>query len=154
MATPLYATKFNKPFRSDTDTDASQPSSENSLVHTTIFYIGSESVGLTNLLMTHASSKVCLLPFLLPIIIFISSDPLIQLNISNHLESSQIYKLLMGRYTIVQKAKDADVFGILVGTLGVGKFVLQSVYPPSGSPLPKLKRTHHVASYLPLFTSP
>ena len=26
----------------------------------------------------------------------------------------------MRRYAIVQKARDADVFGILVGTLGVG----------------------------------
>ena len=29
-------------------------------------------------------------------------------------------KLLMRRYALVQKARDADVFGILVGTLGVG----------------------------------
>lgn len=28
--------------------------------------------------------------------------------------------MLMRRYAIVQKARDADVFGILVGTLGVG----------------------------------
>ena len=27
----------------------------------------------------------------------------------------------MRRYAMVQKARDADVFGILVGTLGVGK---------------------------------
>ena len=27
----------------------------------------------------------------------------------------------MRRYVAVQKARDADVFGILVGTLGVGK---------------------------------
>lgn len=27
----------------------------------------------------------------------------------------------MRRYAVVQKARDADVFGILVGTLGVGK---------------------------------
>jgi len=27
----------------------------------------------------------------------------------------------MRRYAIVQKARDADIFGILVGTLGVGK---------------------------------
>jgi len=26
----------------------------------------------------------------------------------------------MRRYAVVQKARDADVFGILVGTLGVG----------------------------------
>lgn len=30
----------------------------------------------------------------------------------------------MRRYAIVQKARDADVFGILVGTLGVGQFFL------------------------------
>lgn len=29
----------------------------------------------------------------------------------------------MRRYAAVQKARDADVFGILVGTLGVGEFV-------------------------------
>jgi diphthamide biosynthesis protein 2 len=28
--------------------------------------------------------------------------------------------MLMRRYAIVQKARDADVFGILIGTLGVG----------------------------------
>lgn len=27
----------------------------------------------------------------------------------------------MRRYAVVQKARDADVFGILVGTLGVGE---------------------------------
>ena len=47
------------------NTDAAQPSSEIPLTHNTIFYIGSESVGLTNLLMTNASSKVRLL-FLSP----------------------------------------------------------------------------------------
>ena len=52
---------INIPPAPDTDADAAQPSSEISLAHTTIFYIGSESVGLTNLLMTNASSKVRLL---------------------------------------------------------------------------------------------
>jgi diphthamide synthase subunit DPH2 len=28
----------------------------------------------------------------------------------------------MRRYAIIQKARDADVIGILVGTLGVGKY--------------------------------
>lgn len=28
----------------------------------------------------------------------------------------------MRRYAVVQKARDADVFGILVGTLGVGEY--------------------------------
>ena len=31
-------------------------------------------------------------------------------------------KLLMRRYALVQQARDADVFGILVGTLGVCEF--------------------------------
>jgi len=36
------------------------------------------------------------------------------------LESVRTNKLLMRRYATLQKARDADVFGILVGTLGVG----------------------------------
>jgi diphthamide biosynthesis protein 2 len=35
-------------------------------------------------------------------------------------QSAETNKLLMRRYAVVQKARDADVFGILVGTLGVG----------------------------------
>lgn len=64
--TPIHTNKHPQPLTQpnsvnppapDTDTDATQPIS---LAHTTIFYIGSESVGLTNLLMTNASSKVCI----------------------------------------------------------------------------------------------
>ena len=40
---------------------------------------------------------------------------------SSRLESARTNKLLMRRYAVVQKARDADVFGILVGTLGVGE---------------------------------
>ena len=36
------------------------------------------------------------------------------------LQSTETNKLLMRRYAAVQKARDADIFGILVGTLGVG----------------------------------
>ena len=36
------------------------------------------------------------------------------------LQSEKTNKLLMRRYAVVQQARDADVFGILVGTLGVG----------------------------------
>ena len=36
------------------------------------------------------------------------------------LESWRTNKLLMKRYHAVLRAKDADVFGILIGTLGVG----------------------------------
>lgn len=40
---------------------------------------------------------------------------------STRLESTRTNRMLMRRYAVVQKAKDADVIGILVGTLGVGK---------------------------------
>ena len=56
----------------------------------------------------------------------------------------------MRRYVMVQKARDADVFGILVGTLGVGKPCPPIRLPPP--PLPKLRRTRRTASYLPLIT--
>lgn len=36
--------------------------------------------------------------------------------------------MLMRRYAAVEKAKDADVVGILVGTLGVGTFALLHIY--------------------------
>jgi len=38
---------------------------------------------------------------------------------SSRLESHRTNKMLMRRYAVVQKSRDADVFGILVGTLGV-----------------------------------
>ncbi|KAJ7577918.1 putative diphthamide synthesis protein-domain-containing protein [Mycena floridula] len=74
----------------------------------TIFYVGGESLGLTNLLITHSSCDVfCYNPD----------------TKSTRLESSQTNKLLMRRYAVVQKARDADVFGILVGTLGVASYL-------------------------------
>jgi diphthamide biosynthesis protein 2 len=36
------------------------------------------------------------------------------------LQSTDTNRFLMRRYAVVQKARDADIFGILVGTLGVG----------------------------------
>ena len=54
----------------------------------------------------------------------------------------------MRRYGMVQKARDADVFGILVGTLGVGKliFVLILRFRLLST------KSHPIASYLPLIT--
>lgn len=74
----------------------------------TIFYIGSESLGLTNLLMTNAHCNIY------------SYDPMTD---TARLESSRTNKLLMRRYAVVQKARDSDVFGILIGTLGVGSYL-------------------------------
>ncbi|KAF9031679.1 diphthamide biosynthesis protein, partial [Hymenopellis radicata] len=74
----------------------------------TILYIGGESLGLTNLLMTHSASSVY------------SYNPNTR---TFRLESASTNKLLMRRYAVVQKARDADVFGILVGTLGVASYL-------------------------------
>ncbi|KAF8220335.1 diphthamide biosynthesis protein [Tricholoma matsutake] len=81
----------------------------------TIFYIGSESLGLTNLLMTNAHCNVVTLTFTI-----YSYDPMTD---TAHLESSHTNKLLMRRYAVVQKARDSDVFGILIGTLSVGSYL-------------------------------
>ena len=87
-----------------------------------MFYIGKESLALTNLLMTSSLSNVGIL--LTPLILLssfvfqvYSYNPTSQ---TAQLESTRTNRLLMRRYAIVQKARDADVFGILVGTLGVG----------------------------------
>ncbi|KIK64153.1 hypothetical protein GYMLUDRAFT_57148 [Collybiopsis luxurians FD-317 M1] len=74
----------------------------------TIFYVGDESLGLTNLLMTHSSCDVY------------RYSPASK---TTHLESGRTNKLLMRRYAAMQKGRDADVFGILVGTLGVASYL-------------------------------
>ncbi|TFY68798.1 hypothetical protein EVJ58_g804 [Rhodofomes roseus] len=91
-----------------------------------ILYVGGESLSLTNLLMTHASCEVY------------SYDPQ---TMSTRLESARTNKLLMRRYAVVQKARDADVFGILVGTLGVASYL------PLISHLRKLLAKSHKKSY-------
>ncbi|EIW77988.1 diphthamide biosynthesis protein [Coniophora puteana RWD-64-598 SS2] len=93
-------------------TDAADSSPENSTEAppSTILYIGPESLGLTNLLMTHSSSQVY------------SYDPSSSAS-STRLESPKSNRLLMRRFAAVQKARDADVFGILVGTLGVASYL-------------------------------
>ncbi|KAH9895870.1 diphthamide biosynthesis protein [Cubamyces lactineus] len=73
-----------------------------------ILFIGGESLTLTNLLLTHALYQVY------------SYDPATK---SCRAESGRTNKLLMRRYAVVQKARDADVIGILVGTLGVANYL-------------------------------
>ncbi|KAJ1304766.1 hypothetical protein OPQ81_005903 [Rhizoctonia solani] len=73
-----------------------------------ILYIGGESLALTNFLLTHSSSEV------------ISYNPQTR---STRRETGSVNKLLMRRYAIIQKARDADVIGILVGTLGVASYL-------------------------------
>jgi diphthamide biosynthesis protein 2 len=102
-----------------------------SMENCTIFYIGGECLGLANLLMTHSSCEVHLHPSLHPrhysILIskVYSYDPRRK---TARLESTRTNRLLMRRYAVVQRARDADVFGILVGTLAVGLFHISLPY--------------------------
>ncbi|KAI0773195.1 diphthamide biosynthesis protein [Trametes elegans] len=73
-----------------------------------ILYLGGESLTLTNLLLTHAAYEV------------FAFDPRTR---TTRLESGRTNRLLMRRYAVVQKARDADVIGILVGTLGVANYL-------------------------------
>ncbi|KAI0084566.1 diphthamide biosynthesis protein [Irpex rosettiformis] len=92
----------------------------------TILFVGSESLTLTNLLMTNAHCQVY------------SYDPKAK---TAKLESVRSNRLLMRRYAVVQRARDADVFGILVGTLGVASYL------PLISRLRSLLARYHKKSY-------
>lgn len=73
-----------------------------------IFYIGAESLTLKNLMM---SLNKC--PFY-------TYDPETR---TNRRETLNVNKLLMKRYYMIERAKDAGIVGILVGTLGVAKYL-------------------------------
>jgi len=73
-----------------------------------ILYIGEESLALNNILLTHSQCPVY------------SVDPKTG---EARRESDRSNKLLMRRYATMQRARDADVFGILVGTLGVANYL-------------------------------
>lgn len=115
---------------------------------TAIFYVGGESLGLTNLLMTNAGREVraavwhdvMCLPCS-PLQVY-TVDPRTGAAVR---ASSRTNRLLMRRYAAVQKARDADVFGILVGTLGVGEYKYNTK-----STLPLTRYPPMVAAYLPL----
>ncbi|KAG9038643.1 Diphthamide biosynthesis protein 2 [Tulasnella sp. JGI-2019a] len=66
------------------------------------------------------------------------------------LESGRTNKMLMRRYAMVQRARDADVFGILIGTLGVG----QCTRLVCSIPLVQKEEAHlnyiRTAQYLPM----
>ncbi|KAH8554044.1 diphthamide biosynthesis protein 2 [Umbelopsis sp. PMI_123] len=74
----------------------------------TILYIGQENITLTNIMMVHNKCPV------------ITYSPEKE---EAHRESVPVNRLLMKRYFLVQKAKDADVIGIVVGTLGVASYM-------------------------------
>ncbi|KAJ2923780.1 hypothetical protein H1R20_g13314, partial [Candolleomyces eurysporus] len=126
-----------------------QPNIHDQESYTTILYIGGETLALTNLLMTNGQSRVYRFPVFLRgyssecSLQVISYDPQTR---TAKVESSRSNKMLMRRYAVVQKARDADVFGILVGTLGVG----QSSFPSPSIAIQKIDTWLCLASYLPL----
>ncbi|KAG2225349.1 hypothetical protein INT45_005593 [Circinella minor] len=79
-----------------------------SLESCSIFFIGEESLTLTNILMVHNKCQVY------------TYDPKKR---QARKETVQVNKMLMKRYYLVQKAKDAETIGIVVGTLGVGSYM-------------------------------
>ncbi|WAQ90320.1 hypothetical protein PtA15_12A309 [Puccinia triticina] len=80
-----------------------------------VFYIGNESSRLTHFLVTHPD---------LPVIAIDPNQSKDDTNNHSRLQqTNRTKKLLMRRYATIQKARDADVFGILVGTLGVRHYL-------------------------------
>lgn len=73
----------------------------------TILYLGSESLTLTNLLLTQRCESI------------FSYDPLTKVLRE---ETQQANRHLRRRYVMVQQARDADVVGIVVGTLAVTRY--------------------------------
>ncbi|XP_043100522.1 2-(3-amino-3-carboxypropyl)histidine synthase subunit 2 isoform X2 [Puntigrus tetrazona] len=73
-----------------------------------MFYIGQEGLTLTNFMMTWNQCA------------FSSFNPETH---TGRVESVQINKALMKRYYAIERAKDAGVVGILVGTLGVSNYL-------------------------------
>ncbi|KAH8109767.1 diphthamide biosynthesis protein [Phellopilus nigrolimitatus] len=87
-----------------------------------IIWIGEESSTLTKLLMTSSGNDV------------ISYSPVTRVvQPQTHLTN----RLLMRRYALLQKARDADVYGILIGTLGVASYLPLITHLRS-----QLKRAH------------
>lgn len=86
-----------------------------------IFYIGQEGATLTNFMMTWNQCSFC------------SFDPSTG---EGRTESVKINRALMKRYYAIERAKDAAVVGILVGTLGVADYL---------SIIPQLKEAIHKA---------
>ncbi|KAJ1992100.1 Diphthamide biosynthesis protein 2 [Dimargaris cristalligena] len=79
-----------------------------SITDYSLFYIGSESPALSNIILTHNQCPA------------FHFDPQSGLGQELTVKSS---KSLMKRYFMLQKAKDSDVVGIVAGTLGVASYM-------------------------------
>ncbi|WAR24696.1 DPH2-like protein [Mya arenaria] len=73
-----------------------------------VFFIGVESLTFTNILYNFPGCQ------------FYSYNPMTK---TGRKESVNVNKMLMKRYYLVEKAKDAKIVGILVGTLGVSNYL-------------------------------
>lgn len=85
-----------------------------------IFYVGAgESRQMSNLLTTHSRT---------PVYSYTPNDDLEGTTPASGpvLQSVRTNRLLMRRYAIMQKARDADVFGLLVGNVNLGPSLLSS----------------------------
>ena len=72
-----------------------------------VFYVGKESLFLSHVILSNSSRKV------------VSYNPLTK---ELRTESKFVNKMLIKRYNNVEKVKQADIIGILVGTLGIKNF--------------------------------
>ncbi|KAI8344718.1 diphthamide biosynthesis protein 2 [Chlamydoabsidia padenii] len=79
-----------------------------SLDQCVIYFIGHEGLTLTNIIMVHHQCQVY------------RYDPVLK---QARQETVSVNKMLMKRYFMVQKAKDANTIGIVVGTLGVASYM-------------------------------
>lgn len=73
-----------------------------------MFYVGQEGATLRNFMMTWNRCSFC------------SFDPI---TTTGRTESPSVNRALMKRYYAIERAKDASVVGILVGTLGVADYL-------------------------------
>ncbi|KAI8071264.1 putative diphthamide synthesis protein-domain-containing protein [Gongronella butleri] len=73
-----------------------------------IYFVGHDSLTLTNIMMVHNQCKIY------------SFDPSTN---QGRQETVSVNRMLMKRYFMVQKAKDAMTIGIVVGTLGVASYM-------------------------------
>ncbi|XP_019849452.1 PREDICTED: diphthamide biosynthesis protein 2-like [Amphimedon queenslandica] len=73
-----------------------------------IFYIGSEGPTLTNFMLTYRDNQ------------FYSYNPS---TCTSRVESLNVNQMLRKRYYLIQKAKEANTIGILVGTLGAVNYL-------------------------------
>lgn len=92
-----------------------------SITDYSMFYVGQEGATLRNFMMTWNRCLFC------------SFDPQ---TMTGRTESVSINRALMKRYYAIERAKDANVVGILVGTLGVADYL---------SVIQQLKETIHRA---------